>query len=104
MLGVDVLAGEPGFDVGPAASRGVVQFLQVLDRVVGHDGSLWSGGRVAAVSERTKYTPGTFSWTDLTTTDQDAAKTFYSGLFGWEAQDNPVGDGVVYSMMMLDGK
>jgi predicted enzyme related to lactoylglutathione lyase len=56
------------------------------------------------MGERTSYTPGTFSWTDLTTTDQDAAKAFYSGLFGWSAIDNPVGDGVVYSMMQIDGK
>ncbi len=56
------------------------------------------------MGERTKYTPGTFSWTDLTTTDQEAAKAFYCELFGWEATDNPVGEGVVYSMMRLDGK
>lgn len=56
------------------------------------------------MGERTQYTPGTFSWTDLTTTDQDAAKTFYSGLFGWEAEDMPVGDGVYYSMQRVDGK
>ncbi|HEX4759526.1 MAG TPA: VOC family protein [Thermoleophilaceae bacterium] len=56
------------------------------------------------MGERTEYTPGTFSWTDLTTTDQDAAKAFYSGLFGWQADDRPVGDGIVYSMMQLDGK
>jgi predicted enzyme related to lactoylglutathione lyase len=56
------------------------------------------------MGERTKYTPGTFSWADVTTTDQDAAKQFYSGLFGWEAEDNPVGDGIVYSMMRLNGK
>jgi predicted enzyme related to lactoylglutathione lyase len=56
------------------------------------------------MAERTKYTPGTFSWTDLTTTDQDAAKQFYSSLFGWHATDNPVGDGAVYSMMSIGGK
>ncbi|MBV8956302.1 MAG: VOC family protein [Solirubrobacterales bacterium] len=56
------------------------------------------------MGERTSYTPGTFSWTDLATTDQDAAKAFYSGLFGWQAQDNPVGDGIVYSMMSIGGK
>ncbi len=56
------------------------------------------------MGERTKYTPGTFSWTDLTTTDQPAAKQFYSELFGWKATDMPVGDGVVYSMMSIDGK
>lgn len=56
------------------------------------------------MGERTKYTPGTFSWADVTTTDQDAAKAFYSGLFAWEAEDMPVGDGVFYSMMRLDGR
>jgi uncharacterized protein len=56
------------------------------------------------MAERTKYANGVFSWTDLTTTDQDAAKRFYSALFGWEADDRPVGDGAVYSMMKLEGK
>jgi predicted enzyme related to lactoylglutathione lyase len=56
------------------------------------------------MGERTQYTPGTFSWADLATTDPDAAKTFYSGLFGWQAEDMPVpGDGY-YSMQRLDGK
>jgi uncharacterized protein len=54
--------------------------------------------------ERTKYTPGTFSWADVTTTDQDAAKQFYGQLFGWTAVDFPVGEGAVYSMMQIDGK
>src|SRR3954469_3202353 len=56
------------------------------------------------MGERTKYTPGTFSWADVTTTDQASAKEFYGGLFGWEAEDMPVGDGVVYSMMKLGGR
>jgi len=56
------------------------------------------------MGERTKYTPGTFSWTDLSTTDQDAAKQFYGQLFGWSAVDNDVGEGMVYSMMQVDGK
>jgi uncharacterized protein len=56
------------------------------------------------MGDRTQYAPGTFCWTDLTTTDQEAAKAFYSGLFGWEAEDLPVGDGVSYSMMRLGGK
>jgi predicted enzyme related to lactoylglutathione lyase len=53
---------------------------------------------------RTSYTPGTFCWTDLTTPDQAAAKAFYSALFGWEAFDAPIGDGVVYSMMSIGGQ
>jgi uncharacterized protein len=56
------------------------------------------------MGERTQHTPGTFSWTDLTTTDQDAAKAFYMPLFGWEADDRPVGPDIVYSMMLKDGK
>jgi uncharacterized protein len=56
------------------------------------------------MAERTKYTAGTFSWTDLATTDQDGAKQFYGQLFGWDAVDNPVGDGMVYSMMQIGGK
>ncbi|MEA2160250.1 MAG: uncharacterized protein QOD66_2630 [Solirubrobacteraceae bacterium] len=56
------------------------------------------------MAKRSQYTPGTFSWTDLTTTDQEAAKVFYGGLFGWTADDQPVGDGFVYSMMQLSGE
>jgi uncharacterized protein len=56
------------------------------------------------MGERTQYAPGTFCWTDLATTDQEAAKAFYSGLFGWEAEDMPAGGGAVYSMMRLDGR
>jgi predicted enzyme related to lactoylglutathione lyase len=53
---------------------------------------------------RAGYTPGTFSWTDLTTTDQEAAKAFYGGLFGWVAEDLPVGDDAYYSMQRKDGR
>ena len=56
------------------------------------------------MSERTQHAPGTFCWADLSTTDPEAAKAFYSGLFGWEAEDMPVGDGTVYSMMRLEGR
>src|SRR6516164_2938300 len=56
------------------------------------------------MGQRTKYTPGTFSWTDLTTTDQDAAKLFYRELFGWETTDRPVGDGIYYTMASVDGQ
>jgi len=56
------------------------------------------------MGERTQYTPGTFSWADLATTDQPAARSFYSDLFGWSATENPVGEGSSYSMMSIDGK
>ncbi|HLW94177.1 MAG TPA: VOC family protein, partial [Solirubrobacteraceae bacterium] len=56
------------------------------------------------MGERTQYATGTFCWADLASTDQPAAKEFYTGLFGWDAEDMPVGDGAVYSMMRVDGK
>jgi predicted enzyme related to lactoylglutathione lyase len=55
------------------------------------------------MGERRNYTPGTFCWTDLTTTDQDAAKAFYGRLFGWDMVDFPVAGGVVYSIARIDG-
>ena len=56
------------------------------------------------MGERSSYTPGTFSWVDLTTSDQEGAKSFYSGLFGWTADDRPAGEGIVYSMQQVGGK
>jgi predicted enzyme related to lactoylglutathione lyase len=55
------------------------------------------------MAERAEYAPGTFSWVDLATTDQDGAKRFYAAVFGWEYDDQPVMEGVVYSMAQLEG-
>ncbi len=57
------------------------------------------------MGERGEYTPGTFCWSELATSDQEAAKAFYSALLGWEARDTPVGDaGAYYSTQLIDGK
>jgi predicted enzyme related to lactoylglutathione lyase len=56
------------------------------------------------MGERSEYTPGTFCWAELATSDQDAAKAFYASLLGWETDDRPVGDGAYYSMQLVDGK
>lgn len=56
------------------------------------------------MAERARYTPGTFSWVELATTDQDAAKRFYADLLGWEMTDNPVSEGVVYTMGTIGGR
>jgi predicted enzyme related to lactoylglutathione lyase len=56
------------------------------------------------MGERTGYAPGTFCWADLQTTDQEGAKAFYSGLFGWELEDLPIGDGMAYTMARIDGR
>src|SRR5215831_17062672 len=54
--------------------------------------------------ERTSYEQGTPNWVDLQTTDQAAAKAFYAGLFGWTYDDQPMGEGAVYSMAKLGDK
>jgi predicted enzyme related to lactoylglutathione lyase len=56
------------------------------------------------MGERTSYAPGTFSWTELVTGDADAAKAFYTSVFGWEYRDNPIPGGSVYSTALRDGQ
>ena len=56
------------------------------------------------MGERTSYPPGTFSWAELATSDAGASKAFYSSVFGWEYRDSPVGEGMVYSTALRDGK
>jgi predicted enzyme related to lactoylglutathione lyase len=57
------------------------------------------------MSERTSYEPGTPSWVDLSTPDPAAAKEFYGGLFGWEAEDSgPVEETGGYAMFTLRGR
>ncbi|HET7272480.1 MAG TPA: VOC family protein [Rubrobacter sp.] len=55
------------------------------------------------MGKREHYEPGTFCWVDLQTTDPAGAKAFYSGLFGWEAEDMPAGEAGTYSMLSLGG-
>lgn len=56
------------------------------------------------MGERTSHPPGTISWSDLGTSDPDAARSFYSSLFGWVPDDLPIPDGGTYTMMKLEGK
>jgi uncharacterized protein len=50
---------------------------------------------------RTSYAQGTPNWVDLQTTDQEGAKAFYAGLFGWTYDDQPMPQGPVYSMAQI---
>jgi predicted enzyme related to lactoylglutathione lyase len=54
--------------------------------------------------EITKHVTGMFSWADMGTTDVPGAKKFYSGLFGWTYQDDPMGPDSVYSRALSGGK
>ncbi len=50
-----------------------------------------------------QYPDGLFCWVDLSTTDQEAAKAFYGGLFGWKFDDRPIDMGGVYTMCQIEG-
>jgi len=52
----------------------------------------------------TAHTVGTFSWPELGTTDQKAAKQFYTSLFGWQFKDNDMGPNGVYTIFTLDSR
>jgi predicted enzyme related to lactoylglutathione lyase len=51
-----------------------------------------------------KHAPGSFCWIELATTDQAAAKTFYSSLFGWSPNDFPMGPDELYTIFKLEGR
>ena len=54
---------------------------------------------------RESYVQGTPNWVDLQTTDQAAAKAFYTGVFGWSFDDQPMDAGAVYSIAKIgDGQ
>ncbi len=53
----------------------------------------------AGTQEAIAYKPGTFVWVELATIDSEAAKKFYTELFGWDFTDNPMGPGMVYTML-----
>ncbi len=50
------------------------------------------------------HAPGSFCWIELGTTDQAAAKNFYGQLFGWKANDFPMGPGDLYTIFQVEGR
>ena len=51
--------------------------------------------------KRDSYKHGTPCWTDLQTTDVEAAKAFYGQLFGWTFDDLPTPMGATYSLALV---
>jgi predicted enzyme related to lactoylglutathione lyase len=51
------------------------------------------------------HPPGLFSWTDISLPDPASGRSFYSSLFGWEAEDqhDPEGN-YIYTMFKKDGE
>jgi hypothetical protein len=57
------------------------------------------------MTEITKYEPGMFCWVELATSDGAAAKKFYTSLFGWTANEIPMGPNEPpYVMLQKSGK
>jgi len=54
--------------------------------------------------EISEYKPGTPCWVDLNSNDIEDSKSFYTGLFGWEAVTAPVEEAGGYTMFMKGGK
>jgi hypothetical protein len=56
------------------------------------------------VPQTESFDTGQFCWADLATSDPEAAKIFYSSLFGWDIEDMPVPGGGTYSMSSVGGR
>ena len=54
--------------------------------------------------EMTEYPSGSPSWADLLSHAGQAAKDFYTALFGWEYQDHPAGPDMTYTMYTHNGQ
>ncbi|HET9169565.1 MAG TPA: VOC family protein [Actinospica sp.] len=51
----------------------------------------------------TDFVPGSPCWTQLATSDPEAAQRFYGGLFGWTAETDPRPEAGGYTTFSLDG-
>jgi predicted enzyme related to lactoylglutathione lyase len=56
------------------------------------------------MSHVAQHAPGAFCWIELAASDQNAAKHFYTSLFDWTFEDNPMGPNEFYTMFNLEGK
>lgn len=55
-----------------------------------------------AIIER--HAPGSFCWLELATSDQNAAKAFYTALFGWKVNEFPMGPDEIYTIFRLEDR
>ena len=54
--------------------------------------------------EVSRHEPGSFCWAELATSDDGAAKRFYTTLFNWSYEDSPAGPGMIYTTLKKAGK
>jgi hypothetical protein len=50
------------------------------------------------------HTPNSFCWADLSSTDIEASKSFYSQLFGWGIVEVPIDEQMSYTMFQKEGQ
>jgi predicted enzyme related to lactoylglutathione lyase len=76
--------------------------MAVFTDTVGAFFSVWQAGThpgAELVNE-----PGTWSWSELLTTDVEASKTFYGAVFGWTANTVGAGPTGEYTEWQVDGR
>ncbi|HEX6088261.1 MAG TPA: VOC family protein [Thermoanaerobaculia bacterium] len=49
------------------------------------------------------HAPGTFCWIELATSDAAGARSFYTGLFGWDVNEFPMGEMGTYYIFQQSG-
>ena len=54
--------------------------------------------------EFTRHEPGTFCWIELATHDVNAARRFYTDVFGWGVSEVPMGENGFYYIFQKKGK
>ena len=62
------------------------------------------GGILHRMPNIDRHAPGSFCWVELATSHQADAKRFYQSLFGWTADDMPMGPNEFYTMFRLQGR
>ena len=90
-LGATLLQGP--FDVMDAGR------MAVLSDPTGAVFSLWKSSK-HTLAQLPKNQPGNFGWHELATKDTDAAKKFYTDLFGWQADTQEFVPGMPYTSFM----
>jgi predicted enzyme related to lactoylglutathione lyase len=76
--------------------------MAVFVDLVGAVFSVWQAG--SHPGSELVNEPGTWSWSELLTTDLDASKAFYGAVFGWTANSQGAGPMGEYTEWQVDGR
>ncbi len=56
------------------------------------------------MADTPRHSPGTFCWVELASSNQAAARSFYTELFDWDVEEVPMTEGSTYTMFHRGGK